>query len=134
MSQSTNLLLTSPSVFVTARPVSDPAVSAVSAVCQRDQFDRSIAAQLNVNMRLVEDSALWQQFFAPLGNAAFTVDQVLDQLLPLRLHTQFSMLVQELVHVLGFTTPQFSVRTAVDRGRSAGSHPPPRRATARKQI
>lgn len=61
-------------------------------------------------MQLVEDSVQWQQFFAPLGNAALTADQVLDQLLPRTLHTQFSMLVQELVHVLGFTTPQFYVR------------------------
>lgn len=62
-------------------------------------------------MQLVEDTLQWKQFFAPLGNAALTTAQVLDQLLPLRLHTQFSMLVQELVHVLGFTVPQFSVRT-----------------------
>jgi hypothetical protein len=101
-------------VFVTARPVND-SVSALSAVCQRDQFDRSIAAQLNVNMQLVEDSVQWRQFFAPLGNSALTADQVLDHLLPLRLHTQFSMLVQELVHVLGFTVPQFSsYRTQTD--------------------
>lgn len=62
-------------------------------------------------MQRVEDTRQWRQFFAPLGNVALSVDQVLDQLLPLTLHTQFSMLVQELVHVLGFTTPQFSVRT-----------------------
>lgn len=107
---------------MTARPVND-SVSALSAVCQRDQFDRSIAAQLNVNMQLVEDSAQWRQFFAPLGNAALTADQVLDHLLPLRLHTQFSMLVQELVHVLGFTVPQFSVCTRTTRSYSHHSLP-----------
>jgi parvulin-like peptidyl-prolyl isomerase len=86
-------------------------VVAASSACQRDQFERAIAAQLNVNMRTVADSAQWQQFFAPLGNAQLTVDQVLDQLLPLQLHTQFAMMLHELVHILGFTTPQFSVRT-----------------------
>lgn len=117
---------------MTARPVLE-AVSAVSAVCQRDQFDRSIAAQLNVNMQRVEDTQQWRQFFAPLGNAALSVDQVLDQLLPLTLHTQFSMVVQELVHVLGFTTPQFSVRTRCSVS-PLTARSPLRRAIARNRI
>jgi len=82
----------------------------LSSVCQRDQFERSIAAQLNVNMQLVEDVLQWERFFAPLGNTAFNGDQVLDNLLPLRLHTQFSMVAHELVHILGFITEQFQVR------------------------